>query len=268
MSKKLIAGAGVVASLAVALAPLATFADIADDESDQHTDELVITVPPSCTFGDALQETSPLPGGITHGSESNVTYNATPTTSTDSHTDDDVVSTGYGSNVAAGGITTSSNLNASEHTILKTVQAGTTAAGFASTVMKVVCTNTEGYTIQVATPNLYNETTGYTSENIPALNGTGSTKAASYSATNSGYDLDSIVANNGAASASDVVEGAATFYANATAGTAETIIEHTGVSAATGDTITVTYGVGIQSNQAAGTYSGKVVYTLLQGIEE
>ena len=267
MSKKIIAGLGVVAGLAVALAPTATFADIAGTASDTHTDELVINLQPSCTFGDWAQSDSPLPGGITHGSETGTTYNVTPTTSTDTHTDDDVASTGYGT-IADEGATTSSNLNASEHTILRTMQAGTTAAGFASTTMKVVCTNTEGYSIKVATPNLYNETAGYTSENIPAVNGTGSTKAAAYSATVSGYDLDSITANNGTSSASDVVDGAATFYANATAGTAETIVEHEGVSAATGDTITVTYGIGVQSNQAAGTYSGKVVYSLFQGIAE
>ena len=271
MSKRIIAGAGVLAGLAVALAPVATFADIAGTASDTHTDELVITLQPSCTFGDWAQSTSPLPGGITHGSETGTTYNVTPTTSTDSHTDDDVASTGYGTVVAelpGGAESGSIAANASEHTILRTMQAGTTAAGFASTTMKVVCTNTEGYSIKVATPNLYNETTGYTSENIPALNGTGSTKAAAYSVTASGYDLDSITANNGTSSASDVVDGAATFYANETAGTAETIVKHTGVSAATGDTITVTYGIGVQSNQAAGTYSGKVVYSLFQGIAE
>ena len=44
MSKKIIAGLGVVAGLAVALAPVATFAM---DVSDQHTDQLVLTVLPS-----------------------------------------------------------------------------------------------------------------------------------------------------------------------------------------------------------------------------
>ncbi|MBQ1528286.1 hypothetical protein IIZ77_01395 [Candidatus Saccharibacteria bacterium] len=71
MSKKLIAGAGVVASLAVALAPLATFAT---GESDIHNDEIVINVLPSCTFGDSTQSGNTLSGGITHGSGDAATW--------------------------------------------------------------------------------------------------------------------------------------------------------------------------------------------------
>ena len=44
MSKKLIAGAGVVAALAVALAPLATFAEVVDGNA--HRDTIKATIDP------------------------------------------------------------------------------------------------------------------------------------------------------------------------------------------------------------------------------
>lgn len=262
MSKKLIAGAGVVASFAIALAPLATFAEA----SDTHTDELVINVPAACTFGDSTQST--VLGGITHGESDKATWvkektTAAPTGFTDK--DDEVESTGAGT-VTADLRGNETAVNASKHTAYYTIKAGTVEAGFASTTMKVVCTNTTGYRVQVATEDLKNETSGYTDEKIFALAGTST--AAAYSASASGYDLDSIVANNGAEGASDVASGKDKFYANTAAGTAETIVTHTGVSAPAGDTITVTYGIGVQGNQAAGTYSGKVVYSLFQGIED
>lgn len=255
MSKKLIAGAGVVASFAIALAPLATFADTA---SDTHTDELVINVPAACTFGDSTQST--VLGGITHGESDEATWVENLPTGDDDEKRDEAASTGAGTveDDLRGNETA---VNASKHTAYYTIKAGTVEAGFASTTMKVVCTNADGYYVKVATPNLTlgGVNDGPSVVKIPA--------SASYSASASGYNLASIAANNGTNSGSDVVSGKGTNYANATAGTAETIVTHTGVSAPTGDTITVTYGIGVQGNQAAGTYSGKVVYSLFQGVE-
>ena len=255
MSKKLIAGAGVVASLAVALAPLASYATIAGSASDSHTDELVITVNPSCTFGDALAAT-PV-DGVSHTAVTNTAWNETTpnpaeTEAPATHSNDDADSTGYG--IISAELPDGGTVNASEHTAYRTMNAGTTNDEFAKTTLKVVCTNTDGYTVKFVTPSL---TKDGSSATIPA--------AATYSVSASGYNLATVTANNGASSASDVVSGKAT---DAYSVSETALVEHTGLSATAGDTIDIVYGIGIQSNQEAGTYAGKVVYTLYQGLAE
>ncbi|MBQ1528030.1 hypothetical protein IIZ77_00075 [Candidatus Saccharibacteria bacterium] len=200
MSKKLIAGAGVVASLAVALAPLATFATRAENASDEHTDQLIVTVPATCTFGSYTKGTTPYPGGITHDDYTG-TYAATtgqygatawdtdataettpwanhPDVESD-HNGADVASTGYPS-LAADIVITGGTANASKHTVHRTMMAGSTTDTFAQTTMYIVCNKGDGYTV-TATPaaNLTDST-----NNIPLV--------ATYSATQSGYNLKTI----------------------------------------------------------------------------
>ncbi len=257
MSKRIIAGLGVVAGLAVALAPVATFATstIHVNASDSHTDELVITVNPSCTFGDALA-TTPV-DGVSHTAVADTTWNesAPQTAETEApatHSNDDIDSTGYG--IISAELPDGGTVNASEHTAYRTMNAGTTNDAFAKTTLKVVCTNTDGYTVKFVTPSL---TKDGSSATIPA--------AASYSTSASGYNLATVTANNGTSSASDVVSGK---DADAISASETALVEHTGLSATAGDTIDIVYGIGIQSNQEAGTYAGKVVYTLYQGLAE
>ena len=261
MSKKIIAGLGVVAGLAVALTPAVTFATstIHANASDSHTDELVITVNPSCTFGDALAST-PV-DGVSHIAVSGTTWNesAPQTAETEApatHSNDDVDSTGFGiiaDELPDSTSTITAAVNASEHTAYRTMNAGTTNDAFAKTTLKVVCTNTDGYTVKFVTPALVKSA----GVEIPA--------AATYSVSASGYNLATVTANNGTSGATDVVSGKATaaYSASETA-----LVKHTGLSATSGDTIDIVYGIGIQSNQEAGTYAGKVIYTLYQGLED
>ena len=273
MSKKLIAGAGVVASLAVALAPLATFADTVNP-SDQHTDELVVTVLPSCTFGSASKNTTPYPSGIEHddstgsyganvadsnyaagGKISATAWNtATGTAEAASGTDegghnaDDVASTGYGIN-GEGGVL-AANENSSEHTVHRSMLAGTTTDTFAQTTMWVVCNNGAGYSITAQATALTDG--AQTSPKTIAVQ--------SYSATQSGYLLKAITT---ADESGTMTIGTAADVAPTT----ETIIAtKDGVSKEAGDSLTVTYGMGISSAQEADTYAGKVTYKLYKGV--
>ena len=253
MSKKLIAGAGVVASFAIALAPLATFADRATNASDQHTDQLVVNVPATCTFGSYTKEGGNYPGGITHDNYTSTTgqYGATEWdvdgTTTDghdtgNHNTADAASTGYPS-LAADIEITGGTANASKHTVHRTMMAGSTTDTFAQTTMYIVCNNGEGYTVTAnAAANLTDGT-----NNIPV--------AATYSATASGYNLKSITAT-----------GATAKVATVTATGETEIATKTSPSVEAGDTVTVTYGMGIASSQPAGTYAGEVVYKLYKGV--
>ena len=273
MSKKLIAGLGVVAGLAVAMAPVATFADTVSP-SDQHTDELVVTVLPSCTFGSGVKSGDPYPGGITHDDQTgNYGANAADTTyaaggkisatawntatgtaeaasGTDEggHTADDVASTGYGIN-NEGGIINDKN-NSSEHTVHRSMLAGTTTDTFAQTTMWVVCNNGDGYSITATAAALTDG--AQTSPKTIAVQ--------SYSATRSGYLLKAITT---ADESSAMTIGTAADVAPTT----ETIIAtKSGVSKEAGDSLTVTYGMGIATSQEADTYAGKVVYKLYKGV--
>ncbi|MBR3256791.1 hypothetical protein IKG02_00660 [Candidatus Saccharibacteria bacterium] len=274
MSKKLIASAGVVASFAVALAPLATFATQATDPSDSHVDQLVVNVLPSCTFGSAVKNTTPYPSGITHdNSQGDYGANAADTTysaggkisatawdttgateaasGTDEggHNDTDVASTGYGIN-NEGGIIAAKN-NPSQHTVHRSMLAGTTTDTFAQTTMWVVCNDGEGYSITAQGTALSNgaDTDPLT---IPL--------AATYSEAVSGYNLKALT--SASAGTAMTIPTAANV-----APTTETVIAtHAGVSDEAGDSLTVTYGMGIAASQEADTYAGTVTYKLYRGI--
>ncbi|MBQ6396170.1 hypothetical protein IJH89_01130 [Candidatus Saccharibacteria bacterium] len=276
MSKKLIVGASVVASFAVALAPLATFA--VDTPSDQHTDELVLTVLPSCTFGSASKGTTPYPGGITHDdgtsgyaadADTGKTATAWNTAATTAeagptphavgtgegfsagevdHIAGDIASTGYGTLVGESG-TTAGNSNASAHTVHRSMLAGTTTDTFASTTMWVVCNNRGGYSVTATAAPLTNETAA---ENI--------TVNSSFSAAASGYDLKAITSTS-AGTAMTIPTAADVTPTN------ETIIAtHATVSDEAGDSLTVVYGLGVAASQKADTYAGTVTYKLYKGV--
>lgn len=237
MSKKLIAGAGVVASLAVALAPLATFATIGSS-ADSHTDELVVTVPVTCAFGNAANNIA----GVGHTAVPDTTWSEA--VGADAYTTDDVADDKLGF-VTPG----TADAHASENTAFRNIAAGTTNDAFAKTTLTVVCNNADGYTIKAVAGNLIGATD--TNVNIPV--------AASYSTSASGYKA-TMAKTSGASTASELNSGAIT-------STTETsVAQNTGVSAEVGDVWDVTYGIGVASSQKAQVYHGKVVYTLYQGV--
>ncbi len=238
MSKKLIAGLGVVAGLAVAMAPVATFATLGA-EIDKHTDELVITVPVTCAFGNVENSIT----GVDHTAVTDTDWNTA--VGADTYKTDDVAN----DNLAYETDGTADD-HASEHTAFRTVAAGTTNDTFAKTTLKVVCNNAEGYTIKATAGNLVGETDN--TVNIPV--------ASSYSTWASGYKA-TMAKTSGSANASLLNSGAIT-------STSETAVaKNTDVSAETGDVWDVTYGIGVASSQKAQAYHGKVVYTLFKGTE-
>lgn len=273
MSKKLIAGAGVVASFAIALAPLATFAeDVNGEVSDSHQDKLVLTVLPSCTFGSAKKSGDAYPSGITHNGTTgddaaygddatNGEYTATvwdrtetttgtagaaDSTDTGSHNGNVLESTGFGTKVGESGVTaTNGRSNASSHTVHRSMLAGTSTANFAQTTMYIVCNNGTGYSVTSTATALTN---GTAAEDIPVV------AASGYNATTSGYN-GIVTAGTGVTKDANVVQ------------TAETVIAHkAGVTAEAGDSITVEYGMGVASSQKADTYVGTVTYKLYKGV--
>ncbi len=250
MSKKLIAGAGVVASFAIALAPLATFATITrTNESDKHTDTLNITVAPSCSFG-TVTAAGAVTDGITHtvgDTDATADYvgpTAAWTEATDSGTGrlPDKDSGTYGTNAET------------NDSFAYGIYAGTKKDAIATTALKIFCNNAGGYTLKAATANLVEwdsstDAAVTSGKNIPA--------DTSYSATISGYAIASVVA--GDTTNITTVSGK---FANTTA---TEIAHRESESAESGDTITMTYGLGVAPSQKAALYKGDVVYTLFQG---
>ena len=230
MSKKLIAGAGVVASFAVALAPLATFAADATWNSDQHTDTLNVTVLPTCAFGAA--NANPVVTGVTHNAAS-----ATPldnSTNAASWTAADTDNLGMTPDAAA----------QTEHkgtdVAAYSIYAGTADDNMGTTTLTVVCNRGNGYKIKVVAGTL-------------DLSGaTPISPIETPSASTTGYNI--------------ATSGTADTIANVISAVSTEAVVKNSASAAAGDSYTFTYGIGIAPGTTAGTYTGNVVYTLVQQI--
>lgn len=237
MSKKLIAGAGVVASLAVALAPLATFA------TGQNTDRIVVdnlevTIESSCAFGHTFTA-----DGVT---------DLVGVTRTDG-----VGEWETGTGAFSEGTSTD--------TAADIMEAGTATAAFATTEMTVYCNNGLGYTITALGEDLTSDdSTGATAH--PIVAGTGaSSVTGSWAANNTSkwswkpsLDASSNAALVSAYSTPD------TEYAAPTGQSATTIVSGTSSTTNDGDVLTVVYSVGLVDNQDAGTYEGSMTYTLAE----
>ncbi len=241
MSKKLIAGAGVVASFAIALAPIATFAGDATYNSDIHTDELNVTVLPTCAFGAANAPTA-IPG-IGHNAASNTplvngTNAAAWTTTGDSPiVADDML--GMTPDAA------SQTAHPSYHSAAYSIYAGTADDNMAETTLTVVCNQNNGYKIFTEAANLENDDT--TPVTIPIV------AAAAATASASGYGIT--VTDPGSTGAT---------LAQATSTTKVATVTKGSPSAAAGDSFKYTYNIGVAPSQKADTYTGTVVYTLVQ----
>ena len=241
MSKKLIAGLGVVAGLAVAMAPVATFAADAAYNSDIHTDRLNVTVLPTCAFGAAAA--SPAIPGVTHNTGSN-----TPDGTTNSNNAATWTTTGETPIVADDmlGMTVDAaeqTEHPSLHTAAYSIYAGTADANMGSTTLTVVCNQNNGYKIFTQAADLSEGTA-----TIPIV------AAASATASATGYGIT--VAND---------DNIATVTpAQVTNATKTATITNSAASAATGDHFTYTYNIGVAPGTKAATYTGDVVYTLVQ----
>ena len=262
MSKKLIAGAGVVASLAVALAPLATFAAVRNTSSDTHTVTLKITVPASCAFGSVSASLV----GVAHPTDSTganggkAAWNAT-TDDKQGLTPDRDLTAEEEAAIEAETMTDPRTRHDStdEMTAAYTIYAGTKEDNMAQTTLTVYCNDVNAdYTLTAKTNNLTHTDTTTTI-----------TPNASYSETVSGYALYSITAggnNKGA-----VVSGAASkFVSSSNNGDP---IAKSGTTAnekiySAGDSYTIQYGAGVGTSQKAGVYTGTVIYNLYQGVAD
>ncbi len=248
MSKKLIAGAGVVASFAVALAPLATFATITrNNESDIHTDTLNVTVAPACSFGTVTDGT--VTDGIAHttGTANTAVDSGAPAAAWTEATD-----SGYGRTPDADSGTYGTNAQTND-SFAYGIYAGTTKDAMATTALTVFCNNAGGYTLKALTNDLVewaNDAPVTDGEEIPA--------DTSYSAGYSGYAISGVTSSD----TTNITTVSGKFVADTTA--AE-IAHKESVSATSGDTITMTYGIGVAPSQKAALYKGDVVYTLFQG---
>ena len=248
MSKKLIAGAGVVASFAVALAPLATFATFSAvaNEYDAHTDDWTVTVLPACAFGDATASTPVT--GVSHDTGAGTTGSTNISgTNASAWVNNDTANLGRVPDDSAATTPTGTE-HVGTDTATYTIYAGTVDDDMGSTTLTVVCTNSKGYRITAAAADL----AGPDSATIPV--------ASTYSATASGYNITT--------SMPTTITGAT--IANVTADSTTTpviVAEKDAAGAAAGESYKFTYGIGVQSGQPSGDYTGTVVYKLYQQVE-
>ena len=302
MSKKLIAGAGVVASFAIALAPLATFAT--DHlHPNAHQDKMSVTIEKVCAFGYTYADTTPVAAGShTNGtqvspSEGTGTVNtvtagknygiwkvgssAQVTTSAGAVSDfqaydvqhmtsfvdadeDGVYDEGETATYDNG-----TNTNVLTDTAYGIVDNNIAIQDFAKTKLNVVCNNAKGYTITAESTALSD--VANVGHDIP--------QTASVAAGTSSWSFKyAAVANGNSETAATVTDVRTLTYGSSTAGTWDTattakpIITMAKANAATGNAATpklgdsyeITYGVAISSNQEAGTYEGTITYTLAQ----
>ena len=233
MSKKIIAGLGVVAGLAVALAPVASFAT---GEPRTIEDTLEITIEESCEFG--------------HNFTDNDITDLDGVTRADG-------TAAWGS--AGVGTFTSGE---SADTASATMEAGTKAASFATTTMKVYCNNATGYKVKLSATNLASDDdAGHPI--VPAATATiaGFNVAT---ATQSIYNITpTLTTGTSAAMETGFTSGSEATGLTTTANTA--FFKNTGATDNAGDVVQVVYGVGLMKTQGAGTYTGSVTYVLTEG---
>ncbi|MBQ3430824.1 hypothetical protein IJG20_01830 [Candidatus Saccharibacteria bacterium] len=304
MSKKLIASAGVVASLAVALAPLATFATNSY-YPNTHQDRLSVTIEEVCSFGHTYANGDVVhPGSHTDGTglgspaETGTEAN-TPTTGinagksyghwmtdgVDGNDDGDYEDDGDTAPAALSVATaydtqdTTSNPNVPSVAPTNTTVLTDTAYGvmetntvnntFAKTTLAIICNTSNGYKI-IAEPDANLVKTANT-DPIPFVGNNAMTSATSsaynfYATdTTTTADTDITSVNSGVSTAG---AGGAIEVAKNAYGTALAdtgiIATQNGATSTLGDRLTITYGVAVDANQEAGTYQGVITYTLVQ----
>ncbi len=292
MSKKLIAGAGVVASLAVALAPMASFA-LTYTEGDYlypntHRDTLSVTLEKVCSFGyEYTDGTEVIPGYHTDGTAiTTVTedpsyktlnsktqglsygiWDITATNNVKEATayDTQITTTAPFSTTATGTAPTAQDTTAVTDTAYGIMENATYNLTFAKTALNVICNNVDGYHISAVSTPLY---LGGDSSAAHYIDQTNATPAASAST----YSLKAAaVANADSETAATDTNRTVTVSTNWGAYTTATdvvsvapLANKSAASFKKGDVYEITYGVGIAPDLPAGTYTGTVTYTLAQ----
>lgn len=298
MSKKLIAGAGVVASLAVALAPLATFAT-GSYYPNTHKDTLNVTIEEVCSFGHDYAGTANdvNPGAHVDGTGLNNETGTQADTPTSGHT----AGKSYGKWELASGAAGASaydtqdttdqenpvpsadprtgHTTALEDTAYGIMETNTVNNNFAKTTLAIICNTDAGYQIKVSnsegTASMESLRRGSEDSDPIAFNGTYAMDGSTASAwnfmvadtTTTGTVATTGMAASTAANANSDDSGAIEIGKGAftTGMPANNIIaSQNAATSTTGDRLTVTYGVSIDANQGAGTYAGSIVYTLIQ----
>ena len=289
MSKKLIAGAGVVASFAVALAPLATFA--ASYYPNTHKDTLNVTIEEVCSFGHTYADSTVVnPGSHTDGtglnSETGVVED-TPSSNIDAGKSYGkwLDASGDGVSVATAYDTQDTTSNPNKPSVAPTnttavadtaygvMETNTVNATFAKTTLAIICNTAAGYQIK-AEPDTNLAKTAATDQ-IPfdgdyAMSDA-SSSAYNFFAADTTTTADTNITNstaNGtaglsAAGAGGTIEVAKSSFSTDIANTG-IIAAQNGATSTLGDRLTITYGVSIDAVQEAGTYEGSIVYTLIQ----
>ena len=256
MSKKLIAGAGVGASCASALAPLATFATGTTNPRG-ITDTLNVTIEKVCSFGYKQGATQVVSlGSHTDGSE--LSTDNISGTQADTPSNGKTAGMGYGKwdsttltayDIPAGGEPTKSG-----ETAYAVMETGTNNPNFAKTTMNIVCNNKDGYTLTATPSALTGETNG---ETIVAAGYGDSVTTSTW-----GYKF---AAATGSDNTNTLTNAAQTWNANASAAQVITLTSGAGVATkATGDSFTITYGVSVATNLSADTYEGSIDYLLAE----
>ncbi len=256
MSKRIIASAGILAGLAVALAPVATFATVTDGNS--HRDTIKATIDPVCSFGHTYSSAdTPAEvtiGTHTNGDGGNVTADSTRNTAgvgagiwdsadaTNYLTVDTRADKLYSSVTATNPVPT--------ETLWGIVEAGSEITDFGKTVLHVVCNVKTGYQITATPTALSGETDGSI-----AYGYTGGIAESKW-----GFKVvattDRGVVGGGAT--------ADTFSPTLTSGSAVITNTANRTTPRQGDEYTITYGMGIAANQGADTYTGTVTYVLAE----
>lgn len=274
MSKKLIAGAGVVASFAIALAPLATFATTpaAGSEYVSQLDKLSVTIEPYCSFGFAFKDGSTT---TAHGSHTSGTTGSTAATTIKDTTT--YPSATYG---AGNGKWTSTELSpvvstaapdTAPETAYGVMENGTYNLEFAKTTLTVVCNNRAGYSITASSEALTDDANAVSdtfAQTAAAPTGAASTWSFQFQKA-TGFALNNRTltgsAGSDAAWLSATAEGGleVAHMAPTTTGEAQSQNPSAATTAA-GDSYDATYAVGVSPTMPAGTYSGEILYTLAQ----
>lgn len=302
MSKRIIAGAGVVAGLAVALAPVATFAtDFL--YPNKHQDRLSVTIEKVCSFGYDYTDGDDVTTGLHTDGDGTNTDKGTGTVHGTAADADKTAGKNYGKwDVTEGAVSAydevlgdedgtegeqalysayngaygSGTSGAKSTTVVTDTAYGimennTANATFAKTKLNIVCNNAKGYTLTAISTDLTSS----------GLNPIAQTNSAPTAGTSNWTFKVSPVANGATtpetpATTDDrtiTVTGETSSYSapwqNAKSGitivsAAPASAGKTAASFRDGDAYEITYGVGLSTNQEAGTYEGTITYTLAQ----
>ncbi|MBR3204491.1 hypothetical protein IKF81_02295 [Candidatus Saccharibacteria bacterium] len=261
MSKtnKAIAALSIAASLGMAAAPMATFA--ATNTPNAQRDILNVTIEEVCAFGY---------GNITAGSHTDGTttgYTGENTTArpADTEATPPVAAAGAGNGLwntssVVGYDNNAQTVQEDTDTAYGIMEANTVNPNFASTTLNVVCNDADGYTITA-------QTTDLTNSNV--ANGIVSTAAAPAAGTSSwAFQIVDATDSGSGGTNTGVIQtsaGASGWYGGYSSATPIISAPTTGTDKSTpdtGDSWTMTYGVGISKAQAAATYEGHVDYIL------